>query len=159
MLIHSCSFHVSPATRKGKRLQLLQMLLLPFIPIMALVMQNVLTVSSYFVFRLEQETLSLKTLWVDEGCHYCTEGSHRHRTPGKQSNVPSFLTFTFTRKNETETGLPLMRLTSCPEISLFSRLPIKTESPRWVNRLLCWNRSGSSNLIRCIHSLVHIEDT
>lgn len=38
------SFHVSPATRKGKRLQLLQMLLLPFIPVMALVVQNVLTV-------------------------------------------------------------------------------------------------------------------
>lgn len=38
------SFHVSPATRKGKRLQLLQMLLLPFIPVVALVIQNVLTV-------------------------------------------------------------------------------------------------------------------
>jgi hypothetical protein len=41
------SFHVSPATRKGKRLQLLQMLLLPFIPIMALVIQNAMTVGSY----------------------------------------------------------------------------------------------------------------
>ncbi|XP_046635903.1 uncharacterized protein LOC124314670 [Daphnia pulicaria] len=38
-------FHVSPATRKGKRLQLLQMLLLPFIPIMALVIQNAMTMT------------------------------------------------------------------------------------------------------------------
>ncbi|EFX79738.1 hypothetical protein DAPPUDRAFT_103943 [Daphnia pulex] len=44
-------FHVSPATRKGKRLQLLQMLLLPFIPIMALVVQNALTVGSYESLR------------------------------------------------------------------------------------------------------------
>jgi|LakMenEpi03Aug12_release.lakeMendotaPanAssembly.Ray.scaffolds.fasta_scaffold1023750_1 hypothetical protein len=41
------SFHVSPATRKGKRLQLFQMLLLPFIPIMALVIQNALTVRAF----------------------------------------------------------------------------------------------------------------
>ena len=42
------SFHVSPATRKGKRLQLLQMLLLPFIPVVALVIQNILVVSYSF---------------------------------------------------------------------------------------------------------------
>ena len=38
-------FHVNPATQKGKRLQLLQMLLLPFIPIVALIVQNCMTMN------------------------------------------------------------------------------------------------------------------
>lgn len=38
-------FHVSPTTRRGKRLQLLQLMLLPFIPIVALVVQNCLVMN------------------------------------------------------------------------------------------------------------------
>ena len=58
------SFHISPATRKGKRLQLVQMLLLPFIPIMALVVQNALTVRAFNIVlkNLKDSISNLKKL-------------------------------------------------------------------------------------------------
>ena len=50
-------FHVSPATRKGKRLQLLQMLLLPFIPIAALVVQNCLVMNQAITAQREAKVI------------------------------------------------------------------------------------------------------
>ena len=55
--VNTGCFHVSPATKRGKRLQLLQMLLLPFIPIAALIVQNCFTMNQAIKAQREATTI------------------------------------------------------------------------------------------------------
>ncbi|KAI9565481.1 hypothetical protein GHT06_009273 [Daphnia sinensis] len=87
-------FHVSPATRKGKRLQLLQMLLLPFIPILALVVQNVLTMKDAISAQREATVIEHQIdLTVEVGKlltalqHERSEIAHYIFTKGNRSSL------------------------------------------------------------------------
>ena len=55
--VNTGCFHVSPVTKRGKRLQLLQMLLLPFIPMAALIIQNCLTMNYAIEAQREATTI------------------------------------------------------------------------------------------------------
>jgi hypothetical protein len=43
----------NPAYKRGRRLQLLQMLVLPFIPILALIVQTAITLHDILIYRQE----------------------------------------------------------------------------------------------------------
>ncbi|KZS08548.1 Uncharacterized protein APZ42_027199 [Daphnia magna] len=87
-------FHISPATRKGKRLQLLQMLLLPFIPILALVVQNVLTMKDAIGAQREATVIEHQIDLTVEVCklltalqHERSEIAHYIFTKGNRSSL------------------------------------------------------------------------
>ncbi|XP_045026134.1 LOW QUALITY PROTEIN: uncharacterized protein LOC116915620 [Daphnia magna] len=89
-------FHISPATRKGKRLQLLQMLLLPFIPILALVVQNVLTMKDAIGAQREATVIEHQIDLTVEVCklltalqHERSEIAHYIFTKGNSLGLPS----------------------------------------------------------------------
>jgi hypothetical protein len=48
-----CCLSANPHLKRGRRLQLLQMLALPFVPILALIVQNAFTLRSIMVNRHE----------------------------------------------------------------------------------------------------------
>jgi hypothetical protein len=48
-----CVKAANPAYRSGRRLQLMQMLVLPFIPILALIIQTAITLHEILIYRQE----------------------------------------------------------------------------------------------------------
>nr|CAD7580440.1 unnamed protein product [Timema californicum] len=59
-----CGKAANPAYKTGRRLQLLQMLVLPFIPILALIMQTSITLRDILVYRQEVAEIDLQVQWL-----------------------------------------------------------------------------------------------
>ena len=52
----------NPAYKRGRRLQLLQMLILPFIPILALIVQTGITLNDIIIYRQEVSDIETQVM-------------------------------------------------------------------------------------------------
>jgi hypothetical protein len=64
-----CVKAANPAYKRGRRLQLLQMLVLPFIPILALIFQTAITLHDILIYRQEVSDIEAQVCVWQYTCH------------------------------------------------------------------------------------------